>query len=318
MADGGAGDRLIEPAPIRIGLSACLLGERVRYDGGHKRDAWISGVLARHVELVALCPEVGIGLDVPRPPVRLVGDPGRPRAVGVDDPRLDVTARLAAFARGAAPEDLSGYIFKSGSPSCGLRGVPVYGPRGGVRRASGIHAGALLRRCPLLPVAEERDLGDPARRAHFLERVFAYRRWRAFTAAPVSAAALARFHARHELALMAHGAAPGRIIAHLAASEARTRTAAYGRAFMAAYARPTTRPRHTRVLRHIAGRLRPALERAERAQLQAAIEAYRVGAAARTLPLRLVRRHLRRHPDPYLTAQIYLEPGPRWVHAEGQ
>lgn len=166
-------------ATIRIGISSCLLGEAVRYDGGHKRDAAIIEILGRHFEFVPVCPEVGIGLGVPRAPIRLVGDPQAARAVGVDDPTLDVTDRLTAYGARMAHEldGISGYIFKSRSPSCGVADVEIHQP--GLSRAtgSGLYARAFMNRQPALPVAEESRLGDAAERENFIGRVLAYRRW---------------------------------------------------------------------------------------------------------------------------------------------
>lgn len=162
-------------ATIRIGISSCLLGERVRYDGGHKRDALIIETLGRLFECVPVCPEVAIGLGVPRAPIRLVGDPHAPLALGVDDPTLDATGKLSAYGARMAHEldGISGYIFKSRSPSCGMRGVEVY-PSGAT--AAGLYARAFMDLQPLLPAEEEDRLADPALRENFIERVYEYRR----------------------------------------------------------------------------------------------------------------------------------------------
>jgi uncharacterized protein YbbK (DUF523 family) len=162
-------------APIRIGISSCLLGERVRYDGGHKRDAYIIETLGRHFEFVPICPEVAIGLGVPRKPIKLVGDPRSPRAVCVDDPTLDVTDKLSAYGARMAREldGISGYILKSRSPSCGMEGVEVFPS---VATAAGLYARAFMDLQPLLPVEEEDRLADPALRENFIERVYDYRR----------------------------------------------------------------------------------------------------------------------------------------------
>jgi uncharacterized protein YbbK (DUF523 family) len=161
---------------IRIAVSSCLLGQRVRYDGGHKRERYIVQRLARRFVLVPVCPEVAIGMGVPRPPIHLVGDPRSPRAVGVDDPSLDVTRKLERYGRRQtrALAGVSGYIFKARSPSCGLEGVKVYGRRGGVRPGRGVYARAFLARHPKLPAIEEDALRDRKRRAQFIEQVLAY------------------------------------------------------------------------------------------------------------------------------------------------
>jgi len=161
-------------------VSACLLGQRVRFDGGHKRDDVLTGSLAAFLDLVPVCPEVGSGMGVPRPPIRLVGDPQRPRAVGVDDATSDVTEQLLSFARRCVSSlgDISGYILKRSSPSCGMEGVKVYDSRGTItdRGGVGIFARVLMEARPLLPVVEETCLKDPVRREDFLVRVLAYHR----------------------------------------------------------------------------------------------------------------------------------------------
>lgn len=191
----------IDPDRVRVGVSACLLGEAVRYDGRHKHDAHVAEDLARHFELVAFCPEVAIGMGVPRPPIRLVGDPIAPRARGVEDPSMDVTAALTGYGERVARTigGLSGYIFKKGSPSCGLA-VPVYPAAGGdaaFGTGTGLYAAAIRQLQPLLPVAEEDELADAALRAQFVLRVQVYHRWQCLRADGVTADALADFHGAH-------------------------------------------------------------------------------------------------------------------------
>jgi len=163
---------------VKIGVSACLLGQEVRFDGGHKRDDFLTGSLVDFLDLVPVCPEVGIGMGVPRPPIRLVGDPERPRSVGVDDATLDVTERLLAFARRriSCLGDISGYILKQNSPSCGMVGVKIYAPEGTIidRTNIGLFARVLMETKPRLPVVEETWLQDPVLRGDFLTRVLAY------------------------------------------------------------------------------------------------------------------------------------------------
>lgn len=193
----------VEPDRVRVGVSACLLGDAVRYDGGHKHDMHVSDDLGRRFELVPFCPEVAIGMGVPRPAIRLTGDAAAPRALGADDPALDVTAPLTAYGErvGASIDGLSGYVFKKGSPSCGLRGVPVYAGDGrdtASGAGTGLYAAAIRRLRPLLPVEEEDRLADPALRERFVLRVQVYHRWQCLRAAGVTTGALAGFHAAHE------------------------------------------------------------------------------------------------------------------------
>jgi len=299
----------------RLGISSCLLGQRVRYDGHRKRDSYVSDTLARHFELVPVCPEVAIGLGVPRPPIRLVGSVTHPRAVGVDDPALDVTVALAAYGRrqARALDGICGYIFKSKSPSCGLERVKVY-RRGAAapRVGTGIYAAAFRAAAPLVPLEEEGRLNDPARRDSFLERAFAYHRWQELKAAGVTAARLVEFHAAHKLVLMAHGparyAALGRVVARAGRGSIRMTAARYIEGFMQALARPATRRMHANVLMHVAGYLKRQLDAGDRAELRQAIEAYRTTAMPLLVPVTLLRHHFRRHPDPWIARQAYLYP----------
>lgn len=304
------------PARIRIGISSCLLGERVRYDGNHKREGYLVETWGPYVEFVPVCPEVGIGLGVPRPPIRLVGDPARPHAVGVRDATLDVTARLEAYARARArqSEDLSGYVFKSKSPSCGLARVPVYGEDKRARRTgTGVYARVFTAAHPLLPVEEEGRLNDPGLRDNFIERVFAYRRWQALRPR-LTAAQLVAFHTAHKLVLMAHGPARartlGRLVAEIRPTNVKRVGTEYAQAFMQALARPATRKTHTNVLMHVMGYLKRQLSAEDKVELAALIDAYRLGRAPLLAPLTLLKHHLRHHPDPFLAQQLYLYPDP--------
>jgi uncharacterized protein YbgA (DUF1722 family)/uncharacterized protein YbbK (DUF523 family) len=285
---------------IRIGISSCLLGQAVRYDGDHKLDSYVRDTLGRYFEFVPLCPEVAIGLGVPRPPIRLVGDPEAPRAVGVEDPDMDVTRKLDAYGRrmGRAHDGLSGYIFKSKSPSCGLERVQVFGGHGAPRRGRGLYAAAFLAEQPLLPAEEEGRLGDPDLRASFIERVFAYRRWQDLEAQGVTAARLIAFHSDHQLALLAHDPAAcrslGRMVAALGKGRARAVAPGYLAAFMEALARPATRARHANVLRHLAGYLKRTLDAGDKAELAELIGQYRSGRLPLIVPVTLLRHHLRR------------------------
>jgi uncharacterized protein YbbK (DUF523 family) len=246
-----------EAGRIRVGVSSCLLGERVRYDGGHKRDACIVATLGKIFAFVPVCPEVAVGLGVPRPPIRLVGSPRAPRAVVVDDPKRDVTVRLAAYGRrrGRELDDISGYIFKSRSPSCGIAGVPI-ATRGRRRRSgSGIYAGAVMTTKPLLPVTDETGLADAARSANFIERVFALRRWQDLVASGLTPGKLSEFHAAHELTLLVHGArlrALSRLVARVRHRNLQAVAGKYILRFMEALRRPATRRRQARVLRRVA------------------------------------------------------------------
>lgn len=303
-------------APIKIGISSCLLGQRVRYDANHKLDTYITETLGRHFEFVPVCPEVAIGLGVPRPPIRLVGDPDDPRAVGVKNPSLDVTEKLAAYGRQQAERlaILSGYILKSKSPSCGMERVKVYGSGGASRPGRGLYAAAFMAERPTLPVEEEGRLGDPTLRANFVERVFAYHGWQRLARQGVTAKRLVAFHTAHKLTVMAHGERGdplGRLVARAGGGDPHAVGEEYLRRFMAILARPATRARHTNVLMHVLGYLRRALDPEDRRELRELIEQYRTSALPLSVPITLLRHHFRRHPDPWISQQVYLYPDPR-------
>lgn len=237
-----------------IGVSSCLLGEKVRHDGGHKRDTFLTDVLAEHFTFRLVCPEVAIGLGTPRPPIHLRQRDGEVRVVDVRNPELDRTDALRGYGRRMAAElgDVSGYVFKAGSPSCGLWRVPVH--RGGkppLKKGRGAYADAFTRARPLLPVEEEGRLHDPVLRENFVERVFAYRRWQDTVAAGLTPDRLVRFHAVHKLSLMSHDERAMRALGRLVASAGRGDLGEladeYIRSFMQAMEKKATRRRHADV-----------------------------------------------------------------------
>jgi uncharacterized protein YbgA (DUF1722 family)/uncharacterized protein YbbK (DUF523 family) len=304
-------------ARIRIGISSCLLGTPVRYDGNHKLDNYITGTLSTVFEFVAVCPEVAIGLGVPREPLRLVGAADAPRAVGIDS-GVDVTAKLSAYGERQARTlgDISGYILKSKSPSCGMERVRVYGTAGGPPRkaAQGIYARALTRAQPLLPVEEEGRLGDPRLRDNFIERVLAYHRWQQLVGSRLSVAKLLDFHAVHKLVLLAHSPTHYRSLGRLAAGankqNLKSVAESYIGDFMEALRKQATPARHANVLLHLLGYLKQTLDAADKAELVEAIHGYRRGEVPLLVPVTLLRHHFRKHPDPYVDRQVYLDPRP--------
>jgi uncharacterized protein YbgA (DUF1722 family)/uncharacterized protein YbbK (DUF523 family) len=304
--------------PIRIGVSSCLLGASVRYDGGHKRDRFLTDVLARYVEFVPVCPELEAGMGVPRPPVRLVREGAEVRLRETASDR-DHTARMHGFARRRVAAlrglDLCGYVLKRDSPSCGMERVKVYAPGGpGRREGRGLFAEALLAALPHLPVEEEGRLLDPALRENFVERVFAYRRLRDLLARRFAPRDLVEFHTAHKLQLMAHSPEAYRALGRLVAGQKRERAdlrERYQAGFMAALARRATPGRNANVLQHMAGYLRDGIAAPDRAELAESIHDYRRGLVPLVVPLTLVRHHARRLGVAYLLGQIYLEPHPK-------
>lgn len=312
---------------LRVGISSCLLGEPVRFDGGHKRDRFLAETLAPFVEWVPVCPEAEAGFGTPREPMRLVrtsGTPGGANATirlvtartGVDltRPLLRYAARRVAA---LVDNDLSGYVFKKDSPSCGVARVKVYrGADAGSpdRSGRGLFAARVLRQLPDLPVEEEGRLGDPVVRANFVERMCAYRRLRTLFDRRWRDSALAAFHAAHELVLSAHTQAAyktlGRLVAHVGAVPAAQTRRRYQSAFMAALSMPATRRTHAGVLQRMVGVLAPTLDPASRAELLDTLTCYRKRLVSLSVPLALIRHHVACRGVTCLAGQIYLEPSP--------
>ena len=304
--------------PIRVGVSSCLLGQPVRWDGGHKRNAFLVRQLDRFVEWVPVCPELESGMGVPRPTLRLARDGDGLRLLEACSGR-DHTHAMQRFARRRvrelAKQGLCGYVLKRGSPSCGMERVAVYGKKGTpVRSGRGLFAERLLERLPLLPVEEEGRLEDPATRENFVERVFAYRRLRDRFVGRWSRRAAIEFHAAHELQIMAHCpqsyARMGRLLARVASLAPCDFRERYGAAFMGALQRRATPGRHANALQHMAGHLRDHLDAASRRELADLIRGYRAKRLPRVAPLALLRHHARHFQVEYLLGQAYLDPHP--------
>jgi uncharacterized protein YbgA (DUF1722 family)/uncharacterized protein YbbK (DUF523 family) len=300
---------------IKVGISSCLLGQEVRYDGGHKRSALCAQELGQLFEFVPTCPEAGAGLGVPRPAVQLRGDPAAPRAVGVLDSSLDVTDRLQAYAdqRLAALGDLCGYVFIRNSPSCGLMRVKLYDAAGSLRdeTSRGIFAEAFTRAYPQLPVEEEGRLQDPVLRENFITRVFALHNWRQLQQKGVSAAGLTDFHARYKYTVMAHSPRHYQELGRMLADAGKQQPVALGERYFAglmeALQQRATRGTNTNVLMHLQGYLKTQLQDEEKQALTVLIEQYRKGLVPLAGPVQALREHFTRHPDPYIARQTYLQ-----------
>lgn len=304
---------------LRIGISACLLGQNVRWDGGHKRDRFLTDELGPFVEWVPVCPEVELGLGTPRPTLRLER---RGHDVRMIEPASagDRTEAMRAYARrrvkALEAEDLCGYVLKKDSPSCGMERVKVYGGAGpAVRDGRGLFAEALVERFPDLPVEEEGRLGDARLRESFVVRVFAYQRLRRLFAGRWTQGQLVAFHTAHKMLLLAHVpsayARLGRLVASGREVPREELARRYRSEFMAALARPSTRRLHTNVLQHMVGHFRGRLDVADRDELLGLIEDHRRGLAPLVVPVTLVRHHARRLAVAYLLGQVYLDPHPK-------
>ena len=301
-------------------MSECLLGSEVRYDGSGARSSFPHAALAGLYEFRGICPEMGIGMSVPRPPIRLVARNGI-RAVGVADGELDYTDALTAFAerQSAALDDVSGYVLMKNSPSCGLFRVKVYpevdGSVSGApgRTGRGIYAATLARRLPDLPMEETGRLNDDVLRENFVMRTFAYAHWQQLVARGLSRGGVIEFHSRYKYLLMAHSVpayqAAGRMLSNLK-EDFPARARAYFSLLMQGLSVPASKGGHANVLAHLQGYLKRVLDGESRQELAALISAYRRGEQPLLAPLALLKHHLRRHPDQYLLYQTYLDPHP--------
>ncbi len=304
----------------RLGISQCLLGETVRYDGGHKQDHFLTDVLAPFVEWVPVCPEVEAGLGTPREAMHLAGDPAAPKLLTIRS-NIDHTRSLTMFSQRRIEElqqhDLDGYIFKKGSPSCGLHRVKVYTEKGQPsKQGVGIFSDMFQKQFPLLPVEEEGRLNDASLRENFIERIFCYRRWTALLQqSRLNRGALVQFHAIHKYLLMTHSRAHyqdlGQLIANAGEYKPRELAERYGERFMEALKVKATVKKHVNVLQHLAGYLKKHLNTVERAELQETIFDYHRKLIPLTVPLTLLKHYVRIFEIPYLTDQVYLNPHPK-------
>ncbi|WP_339547520.1 YbgA family protein [Pseudomonas sp. RA_35y_Pfl2_P32] len=306
------------PRKPKIAISACLMGDEVRYNGGHKESRLCSRTLSAYFEFVPVCPEVAIGLGIPREPIRLVGDPQHPSAIGSVNPQLDVTQPLADYGQRMAAEltDLCGYIFMHKSPSCGLERVKVYHANGIPQDGGGrgIYAEAFCARHPDLPVEEDGRLNDPVLRENFLTRVFAYAAWQEVLQQGLSRHGLTDFHARYKYLLMAHNPlqykALGKLLGNMGQSDPAEFGPRYFSQLMAALKQCATRGTHSNVLQHLSGYFKQTLSVEDKQEVQHVIGQYRLGVVPLVVPLTLLKHHLRHHPDPYIAQQVYLQPHP--------
>jgi uncharacterized protein YbgA (DUF1722 family)/uncharacterized protein YbbK (DUF523 family) len=303
---------------IKVGVSACLLGRKVRFDGGHKRSRFIADALANHFEFVAFCPEVAIGMGTPRQPVRLVGNDRNPQAVGVKTPELDVSQPLRNYGKKVAGDitDLCGFIVKKDSPSCGMERVKVYNDKGIPERSgTGLFTREIIEAHPLLPVEEEGRLNDADLRDNFITRVYVYARWKALLACGLSKSGLLEFHTEHKYLLMSHSTVVykqlGQLLSDLTRASLADIADSYIASLMQALSEPATRKRHTNVLQHLLGYLKRDLDSAHRSDLNETIEAYRRGEFPLVVPVRMLQHHFRVYPHPYINQQVYLDPHPQ-------
>lgn len=304
---------------IRIGVSSCLVGAKVRFNGGHKKDNYLTDVLSRYFNWVRVCPEMDIGMGTPREAVRLVGELASPEMVGVKS-GISWTRKMVGYAEEKAEQlhamNLHGYILKSKSPSCGMERVKIYQKSGmPVNKGIGLFAKSLLQVMPNLPIEEEGRLNDPRLRENFIVRVFSYYRWSQLRNQQFSIKSLIDFHTRHKFLLMAHNETKmrllGRILADAKSVKGEELLENYEGIFFSGLKKIASTKRHTNVLEHIAGFFKNEISSIDKQELKESISDYRLSLVPLIVPITLIRHHLKNSQHEYLLNQIYLNPHPK-------
>ena len=315
LAPGGS---VMEDMPI-LGISSCLLGNKVRYDGQHKYDDWLVETLGKYVSYEPVCPEAECGLGIPREAMRLVGDFTSPRLITTNS-GIDHTQRMLDYSRGKLEEltkrGLCGYIFKSKSPSSGMERVKVYPPEGGAgqKKGIGIFANEFMIAFPLLPCEEEGRLHDPDLRENFIERIFVMHRWNKLLEGKLNPGTIISFHARHKLLLMAHNPQlyreTGKLVAEVSHLPIEQFLPEYISLIMKAMSFSATRSKHQNVLQHILGYFKNDLNSSEKAEMLELIESYKARFVPLIVPVTLLNHYVRKYDKQYLAEQYYLNPHP--------
>lgn len=309
----------METSPITIGVSACLLGQKVRYDGGHKHNRYLTDVLADYFTLVEVCPEAEVGMGIPRETVRLEGDLDSPRMVAPRSGK-DWTAKMNAYSRKRSrelgAEDFSGFVFKKNSPSCGLFRVSVMQENGQpLAKGRGLFAAEFTRRFPLVPCEEEGRLHDPRLRENFIERVFAFHRVKAVFDGRWKRGDVVAFHSREKYFLLAHSPkhykSLGQLVAAIAQHQPAEFREKYLEQYMEALAVKATPSRHVNAMQHIAGHLRDEIGPEELERIHQLIQDYRAGLLPLVVPVTLLRHYIELLELPYVKDQVYLNPHPK-------
>jgi uncharacterized protein YbgA (DUF1722 family)/uncharacterized protein YbbK (DUF523 family) len=304
---------------MRLGASSCLLGEEVRFDGGHCRNRFVVDILGLWFEWVPVCPEMEIGMGTPRPTIRLMADGENVRLVAPKTGE-DFTRRMRSYSKKRVREleksDLDGYILKKGSPSCGIERLPVSGPKGVLRRDGvGVYADTLMRLWPGLPVEEEGRLNDAGLRENFIERVFCRNRWRTLKARGLTRGNLVGFHTAHKFLLQAHNEAGYRRLGKLVASAGsipnRELFTSYEDGLQQVMKTKATKKKHVNMLQHALGYLKRVLEPGEKREILTAIDDFGAGLLPLVVPLTLLRYNIRKHDVDYLLGQLYFDPHPK-------
>lgn len=305
--------------PLKLGISTCLLGENVRYDGGHKWDRYLTNIVGPFVEWVPVCPEVECGLSIPREAMHLVGDPEHPRLVTLRS-NIDHTERMHTWTEKRLDDletkDLCGFIFKTKSPSSGMRDIKVYKKDGNptLYKTAGLFAQAFMQRFPLLPVEDEGRLNDAGLRENFIERVFVVYRWKQFLKHDRSSSGLVDFHTRHKFIFMAHSESHmrqlGKLVAQTKGHDFESRLQQYYEILMAGLKIKATINKNVNVLDHILGYFKKKLTKDEKQEMREVIDQYHTKLIPLIVPITLLKHYIRKYEQPYLLDQIYLTPHP--------
>jgi len=311
-------DALTRP---KLGISSCLLGKPVRFDGGHKQNKYVTDTLAEYFDFTSFCPEQAIGLPTPRKPIRLIaqGNDSEIRAVDVRDYSIQYTSELDQYASSVVSKisEFSGYIVKKDSPSCGMERVKVYEKENAPadRRGVGIFTARLMRERPELPIEEEGRLIDPRLRENFITRVFTMFRWQELVAGGLTKQGLLEFHTRHKFLLLAHHEATyrelGRLLADLGTTDMASITANYLQLLMKGLRHLANPGKHANVLMHVMGFVKDKMSADEKAEMLELIDAHRIGMVPVIVPITLLNHFLRRYPNEYIDGQYYLQTHPR-------
>ncbi|WP_229157434.1 YbgA family protein [Fluctibacter halophilus] len=303
---------------IHVGVSACVLGDKVRFDGGHKRSNYVTDYLGAVFRFEPICPEVAMGMPVPRPAIRVQELGNEIHLVDSKDSALrhtDSLNRVFEQQRGKMAA-LDGYIFCAKSPTCGVERIKVYGESGELlhRKGRGLFAQQVMDAYPCLPVEEDGRLNDMGLRESFITKVYVHHRFRHDVLAKPSAAALVDFHSRHKFLVMAYNPkmyqAIGRLVSGAGKEHLDTLFSQYLTMLMQTLSKPTNRRKHTNVLMHLQGFFKKYLDPQEKQELAEQIDKYRLGYVPLLAPITLLQHHLRKYPNDYLSNQVYLAPYP--------
>ena len=305
---------------IRIGVSSCLIGEKVRWNGDHKQDRYVREILSRYFEYIPVCPEVEVGMGVPRETVALYGDPEKPSMISKKT-QTDWTKPMEKYIKSRintlSADDLCGYIFKSKSPSCGMGRVPLYSEFGShkVKHGPGMFANAFINSFPLVPTEEEGRLNDPRIRENFIVRVFSFKRFNLLLNEKFSLGQWVKFHTQHKFLLLAHSRKHyddlGALVAHSKTIKPSELKKKYGKLFMEALTSKSTPKKNTDVLLHMMGFLKKLLTKIEKEDILSTIEDYRSEILPLIVPVTLIRHQVKKHNIEYLHDQVYLNPHPK-------